>query len=217
MIAMAQRKVLLFAKAPVAGRVKTRLAPALGEDGTLTLYRHMLEHMIHRLVGSGIAAELWLDDPGHPFFCQWSDQPMISFHRQSLGDLGARMSLAFEQRLTAKADEAEQRVVAIGADCPFIDEAYLEQAFEVLEAGSDCVLGPAEDGGYVLLGLRCYEPSIFEKIDWGSCRVLQQTRARLELAGLSYSELSQLSDIDEPEDLAALKKNRTFSHWLAAD
>jgi hypothetical protein len=112
------------------------------------------------------------------------------------------MFLALEQGLkTAKS------VVLVGSDCPVLDRAYLLQAFEALER-ADLVLGPAEDGGYVLIGARGLARSLFDGVRWGSGEVLSQTLANAEQAGMRTALLEELYDVDEPDDL---------QRWCAAD
>ena len=92
-------------------------------------------------------------------------------------------------------------VVVIGTDCPEITPEYLNKAFSKLENGVDAVIGPAMDGGYVLLGLRRFSPLLFENVHWGTEQVLSETRKILELQGWQWDELNSLRDIDTPEDL----------------
>jgi hypothetical protein len=94
-----------------------------------------------------------------------------------------------------------QRVILIGSDCPGLTADYLDSAFELLRS-RDAVIGPAMDGGYVMIGLKRPEPGLFEQIQWGSRNVLDQTRARFRQLGLHASELVPLHDIDTPGDLA---------------
>jgi glycosyltransferase A (GT-A) superfamily protein (DUF2064 family) len=106
-----------------------------------------------------------------------------------------------------------QSVVIIGSDCPFIDEGYLRQAFQLLQAGNQVVLGPATDGGYVLIAANKVDAGLFENIEWGCERVLAQTRKQLQALDWTWSELKPLSDIDRPEDLPLLVKLPAFSAW----
>jgi len=107
----------------------------------------------------------------------------------------------------ADAAARHRHLVLIGTDCPAMDAGYLEEAFRVLESGIPLVLGPAEDGGYVLIGCTGMPPAgLFEGIDWGTERVLAQTRARIAALGHGHQELPPLSDIDRPEDLTCLAR-----------
>ena len=190
---------VIFARAPVAGECKTRLVPALGSDGAARLQ----ERLIRRTVATAVAAmgpcvELCITpDAGHPLFVQLSRRHGIASQPQGEGDLGARMARAARRVL---ADG--QAVILLGTDCPGYDESYIAGAVAALAAGADAVLGPAQDGGYVLLGLRRFDDALFTGIDWGSERVLAQTRSALARAGMEVVELPPLHDIDRPEDLA---------------
>jgi len=135
-------------------------------------------------------------DIEHPAFGRW-EQPCWLQQGETLGD---RMQGAARRAL----NEAE-RVLIIGSDCPGISAGYLRTAFIELE-GSDVVLGPAEDGGYQLLGVRRIDEALFRDVNWGSDRVLAQTRRRIEELGWSCTLLDPLRDVDRPEDLEWLRK-----------
>lgn len=186
--------LILFAKAPEHGEVKTRLASQLGHDRTLDLYRRMLQRQIALVNGVDNAhRQLWVSgDISHPDLQGFAGDIV----QQQGGDIGARMHYALQQALTSHAS-----AVLIGCDCPGVDNTYLEQAFQVLSSGSDAVLGPATDGGYILIGLRRSDEAIFQGIDWGTERVLAQTRNRLAACAYTWQELEPLHDIDEADDL----------------
>ena len=194
------RRVALFARPPEAGRVKTRLAPALTPALTLELYRAMLMDALE--AGTGVAAERlvwWASaperglDPGLQAILErgtWRERLQVG------GDLGARLAHAFADPPAAPGD----RTVIMGADCPELDGAALEAALGELER-SDAVLGPTTDGGYYLVGLRRPAPELFRDIAWGEGDVLNQTLERAERAGFSVTLLGKLDDVDRPEDL----------------
>lgn len=189
--------IVLFAREPVAGRVKTRLIPALGETGALSVYLRLLRRQLHVLCSQKLApATVWVDgDPQATIFAGSG----LPTQQQTGADLGRRMHNAAAHILgNASA------VVIIGSDCPGIDSGYLDQALAALASGDDVVLGPALDGGYVLIGLRTSDPELFAGIQWGSNRVLQQTLAKIADIGYQYSLLGPLVDIDRPEDLPLL-------------
>lgn len=188
-----------FAKAPVPGQVKTRLGAVLSEQHCADLHRALVEHVFWcQWRGRVARQELWYSSP-HPFFDGLAEQTGVTLCHQGSGDLGERMSSAFSDRL---ADYAS--VVLIGSDCPALDASYVRAAFDAL-SDVPVVLGPARDGGYVLLGLRSHLPALFTEMPWGSERVLDETRRRLRAAGYSWRELSTLPDIDRPEDLSHLQ------------
>ncbi len=193
-----QARILLFARGPHKGKVKTRLIPALGEQGALDLHVRLLQRQMSVLAECRLCpSQLWIDQ-------QSSDPLLESFngelHLQHGDDLGQRMFYAAKQVL----DQASA-VIIIGSDCPGIDQAYLEQALHHLsESATDVVIGPALDGGYVLIGMKKAECHIFSDIDWGGEKVLEQTRERLNSRKLSCHYLDPLCDIDTEEDLARL-------------
>ena len=116
-------------------------------------------------------------------------------------DLGERMRHAAELTL-----ETASFLVLIGGDCPVLNAGYVARALRLLESGCDAVLGPAEDGGYVLLGLRRSDPLLFSGFPWGTSKVLEMTRERLRQAGLAWRELETLWDLDRVEDLERLER-----------
>jgi rSAM/selenodomain-associated transferase 1 len=193
-----QARILLFARAPYKGKVKTRLIPVLGDQGALDLHMRLLKRQISILAESRLCpSQLWID--------QQSLDPLVeSFigdtHLQRGDELGERMFYAAKQVL----DQA-LAVIIIGSDCPELDESYLEEALQYLfKPDTDVVIGPALDGGYVLIGMKKAEWHIFSNIDWGSDKVLEQTRDRLNSLKLSCRYLDPLCDIDTEEDLARL-------------
>lgn len=195
-----QARILIFAKTPVPGRVKTRLIPVLGPAGAAALQRRLLERILHLAMDARLCpVECWywpsLDDPA---FERWRGDPDLSFHRQPAGDLGERMCAA-----AARALRAAQRVLIIGADCPLWTGQDLEAALAALD-DHDAVVTPAEDGGYLLLGLRRAAAELFDGVPWGTDRVMAETRARLAGLGWRWRELRTLWDVDRPEDLARL-------------
>jgi len=197
---LATHRVLVFARAPIPGQVKTRLIPALGAGGAAALHRRLAEQQLERLCMDSVGPiELWVTpDTEHPFFADLARRWPIRRYPQQGDDLGARMQYAAEQGLT-RADS----VILVGTDCPGLDAVYLRAAAERLRS-NDAVLGPALDGGYVLLGLRRVDPLLFTDIPWGTSAVAGLTRERLTRLGWRWSELAALADIDRPEDLAQL-------------
>lgn len=186
--------LILFARSPEPGKVKTRLAARLGDDAALALYRRMLGRQIG-LVNTcpGISRQCWVaGDSNHPDLQAFDGD----IFRQQGADLGERMHKALAQALTD-----HTAAVLIGCDCPGLDHEYLKQAFTILSEGTDVVLGPATDGGYVLVGMRRGNAAMFSGIDWGSPQVLEQTRVSLQRDQISFKEMLPLADIDDPEDL----------------
>ena len=193
-------RVAIFAKAPVAGEVKTRLIPLLGAEGAARLHAALVRRALATAVQARIGAvELWCaPDASHPFFAQCAAEFGASLHRQEGADLGARMAHAFEHAFAGG-----RSLVLIGSDCPALQPPDLRAAAKAL-ADHDAVLAPAEDGGYVLVGL-ARRLAIFEDIAWGGADVMARTQARLDAAGARWRQLPTLWDVDRPEDYARLQ------------
>lgn len=193
-------RILLFAKAPIAGQAKTRLIPALGAAGAAALHARLLEDTLARLASAVIAPlQLWCaPSTEHPFFADAAARYQLALRRQPEGDLGQRLSLA-----SARTLEQARAVVLIGSDCPELQPEDIDLALQaVIDGTLDAVLGPAIDGGYVLLALRAPVPALFVDMPWGGDRVAEITRQRLAAGGLRWQELPPLRDVDRPEDLA---------------
>ena len=197
-------RILIFAKAPVPGLVKTRLVPALGEDGAAQLHRQLVERTLDTALRARLGeVELYCaPDTNDPYFAVCAERSGLSLRAQGEGDLGARMSRALRLVLAAGTPG-----LLVGCDCPALTQAYLCDAAAALADGNEAVFGPAEDGGYVLVGLARMPPEpLFEHISWGTASVMQQTRARLARLGWRWRELATLWDVDRPEDLPRLHK-----------
>lgn len=190
--------IAVFARAPVPGAAKTRLVPRLGAAGAAELHANM----VRRALATAVAAEVGpvtlfcAPDADHPFFAECAAAFGIHLRPQAAGDLGARMGAVFAARSPA---------LLVGADCPALQPQHLRAAAEVLHAGDDAVFLPAEDGGYVLVGLQRPVLEIFEGMTWGAGEVMAETRRRLARLGLAWSELATLWDVDRPEDLDRLR------------
>ena len=201
-IAEAGTCVAIFAKAPEPGVVKTRLIPAIGAAAAAALHRALTLRAIEAALAAGVGpVELWCaPDATHPFFLECARPYPVALAAQREGDLGARMYGAFAALLGAN-----RRALLVGSDLPALNAHYLRQADAALMAGAEAVVGPAEDGGYGLIGLSRLAPELFEGIDWGSGRVWRQTRERLDELDWRYRTLPVLWDLDRPEDLARLQ------------
>jgi rSAM/selenodomain-associated transferase 1 len=193
--------IAILAKAPIPGYAKTRLIPALGAAGAAALQERLLARAVDTALATGIGpVTLWCaPDDGHPAFAACKAHGQVRLRVQPAGDLGVRM-------VAAVADAcASGGTLVIGTDCPALTAAGLRAATEAL-AASDVVLVPAEDGGYVLIGLARPQPALFVGVDWGSAAVAEQTRARAQAARLSLYEFPPLWDVDRGEDLARLAR-----------
>jgi len=193
----AKRGLILFARSPRPGQVKTRLEPALGQERTLVLYKRLLSRQIALLKQCPDARKVfWLEgNPTQEVLQNFDGEIFL----QMGGDIGERMGHALDKTL-----EHCDSVILIGCDSPGLNQEMLEKGFQALEEGHDAVFVPATDGGYVLVGLCKAEPELFAGIPWGTQAVMAQTRDRLERLKLSWKELDAVGDIDEPQDLAVL-------------
>jgi rSAM/selenodomain-associated transferase 1 len=196
-------RLLVFAKAPVPGQVKTRLAGKLGRIGAAKLYQRMLQQtLVTATSGRLCPVQLWCaPDTRHGFFKACRRAFGVSLHPQHGSDLGQRMQHALITVL-----RANPYVLLMGGDCLSLGVDELRFALAVLAAGQEAVLGPAADGGYLLLGLRRPHSALFRGIHWGSDQVLAATRRRLRRAGLTGVELPTGWDVDHPRDLRRLQR-----------
>jgi rSAM/selenodomain-associated transferase 1 len=189
----------VFASSPIAGQVKTRLIPTLGADGAAALHRQLVVRTLHRACAArGARVQLWIAGPPERFAQSLGERFQVGLHEQQGDDLGQRMAHAFAVALAGAG--ARGRCVLIGSDCPAQTTHDLEQAARALDT-HDVVVQPAHDGGYVLIGLRRAWRELFEAIDWGSARVLDQTLQRADRLGLTVRRLRPVPDLDTPADL----------------
>ena len=205
--------IAVLARAPVPGEVKTRLVPRLGQVGAARLYERLVKHTLATMAMSRVGPlELWCaPDPGQSFFQACRRSLGLSLRAQPDGDIGARMSEAARDALLR-----EKAVVVVGTDVPSLTPSDMRDARAALAAGHDAVLGPVEDGGYYLIGLRRHTPALFEGIDWSTQHVLEATRQRLRELGWRWHELPTRWDIDRPEDVDRLQEHPHL-HWLLGD
>ena len=188
----------ILAKAPIPGRAKTRLMPALGPMGAARLHERLLRHTLTAALATTPAQRitLWTAlDHAHPLFLELAERHGIVLRAQPDGNLGMRM----HQALLAM----ERPGLLIGSDCPVLTPALLGTCAEAL-ADHDVVCLPAEDGGYGLIGVRHPDPCLFENIPWGSERVMAETRERVAALGWRLACPDTVWDVDRPEDLARL-------------
>jgi rSAM/selenodomain-associated transferase 1 len=185
--------IAVFAKAPVPGRVKTRLAVAIGADEAARRYREIVSLLLQRLIEAakrlGSDIELHTDTPTDA----WTAYP-VTARLQVSGDLGERMLHALQSGL----DAGRPRMLILGGDVPTVPIAHLET---LLTAETDVALGPAEDGGYYAIACRRTHSQMFAGVEWSTPAACQQTAAACRHAGLSVSFGPVWFDIDEPSDL----------------
>ncbi len=189
--------ILVFAKAPRAGEVKTRLIPRLGADGAAALHRQLVQRTLATVCSAGLGTvELHAaPDISDAFLRGCAQRFSVALLPQHGADLGARLCNAFTDGLARHGC-----VLIVGTDCPVLTAQHLRDAHEALVAGNDAVLIPAEDGGYALIGLTRCDSRLFEGVAWGGATVLEATRERLRALGWRWHELETLWDIDRPED-----------------
>ncbi len=187
--------IQVFARLPQRGCVKTRLQASLGKHMALHVYRALLRYTLSQVTRLSLRKELWIAGGcAHPLIHQ-SRTAFRLCHQQG-NDLGHRMQHAIRQGLASA-----RHVILIGTDCAALCPADIEQAQRSLEQGADLVLGPANDGGYYLIGLSRPRPALFQGIEWGGTAVLEQTLKRAARLGMSVDLLQVHDDIDTATDL----------------
>lgn len=193
-----KKHLIIFTRYPEPGKTKTRLIPVLGEIGAANLHRQMTEKTLkiaRQLQAlNSVSIEVRFTGGNLDVMQNWLGSDLI-YDAQCFGDLGERMSKAFETAF----HEGKTDIITIGTDCPSLTVDILAQGFESLKH-HDIVLGPAQDGGYYLIGLKDYFPELFSGISWGTAEVFQKTINRSKALNLSVGELPLLSDVDRPED-----------------
>lgn len=208
---MSVARLGVFARAPVAGRTKTRLIPALGPEGAAELHRRLIERVVASLAPAVPGGtELWCDpDAGDPFLAACATRHGLALHAQPGGSLGERMRVALDAMLARS-----QVALVVGTDCPLLHATDIAAAVDLLERGADLVLAPAEDGGYALIGARAFVPEqLFANVAWGQGEVEAQTVRNADAIGWTVARLRRVWDVDRPEDLARL---RAFDPGLLA-
>lgn len=192
--------LMIFAKFPDLGKVKTRLADDIGFENATSIYKLMTEYIVKESYSKEYRQVIYVSPPSkEKKFGTWLGNKEFSV--QSMGDLGERLANAFKKEFDAGAD----KVVVIGTDCVECDKAEINYALELLNY-NDAVIGPSYDGGYYLLGLKKTHGSIFENVSWSGLQVYDQTCNNLERLGYSYSVLPYARDIDTIEDVQILQE-----------
>jgi len=202
---MSPVRIVIFAKAPQLGFAKTRLAPALGAQGAADLARRLLMHALSVAQAAKVGpVELCVaPSAADPAWQTLAIADAVRWSDQGEGDLGERMA-----RATQRVIDGGESVLLIGTDCPELTAAHLQQAARALQR-TDAALFPTADGGYVLLGLNRFHPSLFAGIAWSTDAVAFETLCRLGQLGWTVQSHPMLHDIDEPADLKWLPET-----WL---
>ncbi|MDA1342750.1 MAG: TIGR04282 family arsenosugar biosynthesis glycosyltransferase [Proteobacteria bacterium] len=190
--------IMVFCKTPTPGQVKTRLIPYLTGEEAAQLHCELTEKTLRTATQNRLCeVSVWCSPTiDHPFFTALAQTYSVDKHLQQGADLGERMRQAFDQVLTRFSS-----AIIIGCDCPSLTSDDLEQALGQLNQGKLCVLAPAEDGGYVLIGLKTPQAALFENMPWGTDKVLELTRVRLQSLSLDHHELDTQWDLDTVDNL----------------
>jgi uncharacterized protein len=187
--------LIIFVKNPVLGKVKTRLADALGEENALLIYQKLLQHTC--LITSNLSVNkyvFYLEYINHNDL--WKDE-IYEKELQHGNDLGERMKNAFELLF----QRGYKEIAIIGSDCYELTEEIIINAFDELKK-KDVVIGPAKDGGYYLLGMNVFIPQLFAGKSWSTNNVFRETLAEIKLFKYSIYQLPLLSDVDIPADVS---------------
>lgn len=192
----------MFCKAPEPGSVKTRLAESIGIDLATELHREFSLHCIAMLSRARLAPVTLMCWPGvdHPFFQSCREAYGVELYPQAEGNLGMKMLKGFEAGL-----QTAKYALVLGTDCLVMEETVLQEALQSLIAGADGVVVPADDGGYVLLGLSTIKEELFDAMPWGESHLMEATR---KVMSGQWVELPPLWDVDRQDDLLRLANNR---------
>lgn len=191
---MKNELLIIFVKNPVAGKVKSRLAKSIGSDNALHIYKLLLRHTHSVACRVDTDVQVWYSSQIDRTDL-WEEGDFVKYLQKG-NNLGQRMAYAIHKGFS----DGYERIAIIGSDCPELTPSNIKNAFSNLD-DSDCVIGPASDGGYYLLGLRRFLPGIFEGIEWSEGSVLDDTLTTLEQQKISVKLLQELNDIDTIDDL----------------
>ena len=183
--------LLVFSKAPVAGEVNTRLIPHIGVDKATGLQEEFIHSRLKTFTEADLChVQLWCSpDTSSEFFNTCRETYGVALFKQDGIDLGARMSMAIKQSL-----ENYKHVAVIGTDAPALGVAQVDEAMSVIRSSNEIVLVPAEDGGYVLIGMSRHHGEIFLTVPWGTDRVLRKTRGNIIALGLKHPSIPPAHD-----------------------
>lgn len=200
--------VIVFARAPLPGRAKSRLVPRLGEWGAARLQARLTLHSLRTAAAAGCGAVEMYGTPRarHPYLQRCARAFSATLREQRGRSLGERMLNAFRNAL-----RRYRGAVLIGTDCPGLRAADLARAARWLAAGYDAAIAPAEDGGYGLIALRRLDPRLFDGIEWGGDGVFAATKDRLTALGWRWRALPAVWDVDRPQDVDRLRASRLFA------
>ena len=203
--------LIIFTRYPEPGKTKTRLIPLLGEVEAARLQRYMTERTVSLGRQLQVNLEIHFFGGNRQLMANWLGRD-LTYQEQIEGDLGAKMKAAFARAIC----QGSQKTIIIGTDCPDLDLAILNLAFQKLK-DSELVFGPTEDGGYYLIGLRQIVPQLFDNIPWGTEKVLATTINAISSLNVSYSYLEPLQDLDRPEDFQGFFNSGKLSFFSSKD
>lgn len=195
-----ETRLLVFAKAPLPGAVKTRLIPLLGDAGAAALHARLVEHTLAIAREAALGPlELHGAPATDPFLGRCAARYNAKLIEQCAGDLGTRMHSALEGALAGGTP-----AILIGSDCPPLTARHLREAAHALTGAADAVVTPTEDGGYALIGVKRCEARLFAGLAWSTPSVMDETRARFNTLNWRWQELETLWDLDRPADYRRL-------------
>lgn len=192
--------LIIFVKYPEPGKVKTRIAKAVGNEKAADLYFSLASQVVNKATGSdGFKVSIaFTPQSRESLIKNWLNKDKLDYFPQNGRTLGERISSAFDRSFA----NGFKNAVVIGSDCIELDQKTIKTAFAHLGNSSDCVIGPTHDGGYYLIGLRYKNfPYIFEDISWSSDSVFDETVKKLTSLNLKFSVLKKLGDIDNVDDI----------------
>ena len=198
---MNKKALIIFIKNPIIGTAKTRLAATIGDEKALAVYLDLLEHT--RQITSEVDADKYV------FYSRFIDESdewdAAIFHKklQVEGDLGIKMKQAFQEIF----EKDYQQIALIGSDCGDLTTKHIHQAFKALDKSS-IAIGPADDGGYYLLGMTQLQHRIFDNKSWSTSALLKETIEELKTQNITYQLLEQLNDVDTYEDWLAWQQGK---------
>lgn len=203
-------KIIVFTRYPSPGKTKTRLIPLLGAKGAATLQARLTEQVVamvkHFSVSCSVPMEIRYNGGSTVLMSQWLGKHLV-YRRQKGVGLGVKMRRTFEESF----EEGFARVILVGTDVVGMSVPILETSLYLLD-DHDLVIGPANDGGYYLLGLRAPQPELFRAISWGSGNVLTETLGRAGKLGLHVGFVQALNDVDRPEDILKLPPHERLKY-----
>lgn len=202
------QRIIVFARYPEPGKTKTRLIPAIGAEKAAALQRLLAEHVMSVIrtwiARRPVSVEIRYEGADETRMTEWLGSGFL-YNIQRGDDIGEKMHNAFEDAF----NEKFEHVIIVGTDLPFLNSEVLESALNLLNT-HDLVLGPANDGGYYLVGLKAPQPELFRNIAWGTDRVLDRTVHAASSLGMTLTFVPALDDVDRPEDLQKLASLAEF-------